>query len=98
MRGPPIVHTLNCQFYVIFNKKNNLLLTSADHIDLIISELNFQFWFTVWIWVPGFSAMHWLGNLNIAELGYHCCCYKVKDIVVQTRGSLPKNLDVHLDS
>ena len=68
---------------------------SANHT---ISELNFQFWFTVWIWVPGFSAMHWLGNLNIAELGYHCCCYKLKDIVEQTRGSLPKNLDVHLDS
>ena len=73
-------------------------MTSADHVDLIISELNFRFLFTVWIWVPGFSAMHWLGNLNIAELGYHCCYYKVKDIAVQTRGSLPKNLDVLLDS
>ena len=43
-----------------------------------------------WVWVPGFSAMHWLGNLNIAELGYHCCCYKLKD---STGKSL---LDVHL--
>ena len=63
---------------MLFLAKKYIYLTSTDHLDLIISELKFQFLFTVWVWVPGFSAMHWLGNLNIAELGYHCCCYKVK--------------------
>ena len=65
---------------------------------------NFRIWFSILVHCVDMGsrlfshALGIAGNLNSAELGYHCCCYKLKDIVVQTRGSLPKNLDVHLDS